>query len=73
MFSSTPESTALAQLHDQAKREALRLRREAIDDFWRSADAVWQRSQDLAQRSASRLQARLARRNHASTITATKV
>ena len=46
---------------------------QAIDDFWRSADAVWQRSQDIAQRSASRLQARLARRNHASTITATKV
>ncbi len=69
MFPSAPEATALAQLHDEAKREALRLRREAVDDFWRSADAVWQRSQDLAQRSADRLKTRLARRNHASTTT----
>jgi hypothetical protein len=39
---------------------------QAADDFWRGADAVYQRcleaSHTLAQRSASRLQARLARR-----------
>lgn len=58
MFPSAPESTALAQLHDQAKREAQRLRREAIDDFWRSA---------------GRLHARLARSKHPSTTTTTKV
>ena len=74
MFPATPESTALAHPHDQARREARRLRREAVDDFWRGADAVWQRSlaggQALALRSASRLKARLARRtNHSATTT----
>lgn len=74
MFPVTPETTALAHLHDQARREARRLRREAVDDFWRGADAVWQRSlaggQALALRSASRLKARLARRtNHSATAT----
>ena len=60
----------LNRLHDQAKMEAQRLRREAIrdfgseavDDFWRGANVIWQRGQATAQRSASRLQARLARR-----------
>ncbi len=74
MFPATLETTALAHLHDQARREARRLRREAVDDFWRGADAVWQRSlagsQALAQRSATRLKARLARRsNHSATTT----
>ena len=73
MFPATPETTALAHLHDQARREARRLRREAVDDFWRGADAVWQRSlaggQALAQRSAIRLKARLARRAYRSTTT----
>ena len=73
MFPATPETTALAQLHDQARREARRLRREALDDFWRGANTVWERSlaggQALAQRSASRLQARLARRTHHSATT----
>lgn len=72
MFPSAPESTALAQIHDQAKREAMRLRREALDDFWRGTDAIWQRSQDLAQRSADRLKARLARHNHLSTSSTKK-
>lgn len=73
MFPATPETTALAQLHDQARREARRLRREAVDDFWRGANTVWERSlaggQALAQRSASRLKARLARRTHHSATT----
>ncbi len=62
------------RLHDLAKAEAERLRCEAmrdfgnevVDDFWRGADAVYQRclesSHTLAERSADRLQARLARR-----------
>lgn len=61
------------RLHDLAKAEAERLRHEAMrdfgnqagDDFWRGADAVYQRcleaSHQLARRSATRLQARLAR------------
>ena len=76
MFPSTPDAIALAQLHDQAKREARRLRREAVDDFWRGADAVWQRSlaggQMLAHRRAPRLRARLARRANRSTSTTSK-
>ncbi|MDZ7922124.1 hypothetical protein [Rhodoferax sp.] len=73
MFPANPETTALAHLYDQARRDARRLRREAVDAFWRSADAVWQRSlagsQVLALRSATRLQARLARRAGGSTNT----
>lgn len=74
MFTTLPDATAQARLHDLAKAEAVRLRREAmqhfgdetVDDFWRGADAVWQRSlrtgQALAERSAARLNARLVRR-----------
>jgi len=77
MFTPVPEPTALARLHDQARREARRLRREAIDNFWRGADAVWQRSlaggQALTKRSANRLKARLAHRaNHSANTTTTK-
>lgn len=58
------------RLHDLAKAQAEWLRSEAmrdfgteaVDDFWRGANAIWQRSQVAAQRSAARLQARLARR-----------
>ncbi len=34
MYPASPDSTAIAQLHDQARREAKRLRREAVGDFW---------------------------------------
>ncbi len=65
MFTTLPDAATQARLHDLAKAEAVRLRREAADDFWRGADAVWQRSlqtgQALAERSAARLKARLAR------------
>jgi hypothetical protein len=75
MFQAVPDATALADLHEQAKREACRLRSEAIGEFWRGADAVWQRSlvsgAALAQRSAARLQTRLARRKHLSTPSST--
>jgi hypothetical protein len=68
------EAAIPPRLHDLAKAEAERLHRQAmrdfghevVDDFWRGADAVYQRcleaSHTLAERSATRLQARLARR-----------
>lgn len=68
------DAATLHRLHDLAKAEAQRLRlqamrdfgRDAVDDFWRGADAVFQRCLDAnptsAERSATRLQARLARR-----------
>jgi hypothetical protein len=62
MFPSVPNPTSLAQLHDQAKREACRLRREASDDFWRGANTVWQRS-------AARLKVGFARPAHRSVNT----
>jgi len=73
MFTTLPDTAMQARLHDLAKADATRLRGEAmqqvggevLDDFWRGADAVWQRSlqtgQALAERSAARLTARLAR------------
>ena len=73
MFTHLPDAATQARLHDLAKTEAVRLRREAIqnfggdamDDFWRGADAVWQRmlqaGQAARERSAARLQSRLAR------------
>lgn len=69
------EASTQHQLHDLAKAEAQRLRdqamrdfgRASMDDFWRGANAVWQRGQATAKRSATRLQVRLARRAHAAT------
>lgn len=73
MFTDLPDASTQARLHELAKTEAQRLRREAIqnfgceamDDFWRGANAIWQRSlqsgQAVAERSAARLTARLAR------------
>ncbi len=68
------DGTTQHRLHDLAKVEAERLRRQALrdfghavaGDFWRGADVVCQRcleaSYTLAARSASHLQAWLARR-----------
>ena len=68
------DATIPPHLHDLAKAEAARLRHEAmrdfgqvlVDDFWRGADAIYQRfletGHTMAQRSTTRLQARLARR-----------
>ena len=65
MFVDHSDAALQDRLHDQAKADALRLRSEAVDDFWRGADAVWQRSlrsgQALAERSAARLKSSLAR------------
>jgi len=47
-------------LHDVALRRARELRREAIRDFWRGADAVWAGGVAAANRSAQRLAYRLA-------------
>ncbi|MBW8313487.1 MAG: hypothetical protein K0M73_01140 [Hydrogenophaga sp.] len=57
--------------HDypRARRAAEHLRREALDDFWRGADAAWARIQLDAgarlTRSSQRLQARLRNRHAA--------
>ena len=68
MFAYLPDAATQARLHDLAKAQAIRLRREAVDDFWRGADAVLQRSLKMGQasveRSAARLKARLARHVH---------
>lgn len=73
MFTTLPDAATQARLHDLAKAEAMRLRREAVqnfgcetmDDFWRGANSIWQRSlrtgQAVSERSAARLKARLAR------------
>lgn len=64
---STPHNTRsltaqeVNALHDLARRRALELRREAIGDFWRGADAVWAASLATTRRSAQRLAHRLAR------------
>jgi hypothetical protein len=71
MFPAVPSATAIHRLQAQARAEIHRLRGETSNDFWRGADAVWQRSQDIAQHSAARLKASLARRSNRST-TATK-
>lgn len=65
MFIDHSDPATQARLHDQAKADAIRLRSAAVDDFWRGADAVWQRSlysgQALVERSAARLKSSLAR------------
>lgn len=55
-----------AHQHATARRQADVDRHEAIDDFWRGADAAWARVQqglgERLARSTRRLQARLDRR-----------
>lgn len=59
----TPLATfeRLDRLHEAARIEAERLRREALADFWRGADALLTDSLASARRSAERLAARLTR------------
>ncbi len=52
---SSDSTTALNSLHEQARRRAQELRREAVGDFWRGADAVWSAGLVSARRSAQRL------------------
>lgn len=78
MYPASPEHTARAHIFDQARRDARRLRREAVDDFWRGADALWQRglagAQRQVQRGAAGLKVRLVRdSNRSNTLTTKKV
>ncbi len=57
------DSETLYRAHELARARAARLRDEAIDDFWRGADAVVQRGFDRPLRAAQRLLQRL--RQHA--------
>ena len=58
--------TPQPDLYDLARAEARRLRREAVADFWRGTDALLARAGltvcAQVERSARRLQTRLARR-----------
>lgn len=60
-------SEDLTALHAEALRRAKLLRREAINDFWRGADAALAATVAGAYRSAQRLAYRLA--HHARTRT----
>ncbi|MBI5716223.1 MAG: hypothetical protein HZC37_00865 [Burkholderiales bacterium] len=51
------------RLHERALAEAQRLRREAIDDFWRHANGLLGDAARSAQRAAVRLGQRLRRRD----------
>lgn len=48
------------RMMELARQRAQALRREAIDDFWRGADAAWAATLNGARRSAGRLAHRLA-------------
>lgn len=52
----------VAELHDRARAEAEALRREALDDFWRGANAALSTAGAQALRAARRLAHRLQRR-----------
>jgi hypothetical protein len=45
----------LNRLHDRAHAEALALRAQAMDDFWRGADALLGSAAQRVERSARRL------------------
>jgi hypothetical protein len=49
----------LNRLHDEARRRADQLRDEAIDDFWRGANATLSAQVSAARRAATRLSQRL--------------
>jgi hypothetical protein len=57
------DSETLYRAHELARLQSERLRDEAIDDFWRGADAVLRRGVGRSQRAAARLLQRL--RHHA--------
>lgn len=58
---SSDSPAALNSLQEQACRRARELRREAVGDFWRGADAAWAAGLASAHRSAQRLAHSLAR------------
>lgn len=51
----------LNRLHDQARQSAYQLRDEAIDEFWRGANAALWSQLSSARRAATRLSQRLQR------------
>jgi hypothetical protein len=51
---STSIPSDLNRLHDQAHAEALALRAQAMDDFWRGADALLAGAAGRVERSARR-------------------
>ena len=53
------DTATLNRLHDQARQRALLLREEAIDDFWRGANALLWGPLSSARRAAARLSQRL--------------
>jgi hypothetical protein len=57
--------TELDQRHQEALIEAEALRHQAIDDFWRGADAALATAATQALRAGTRLAARLHRRRAA--------
>lgn len=65
-FNITPETILDAQIlnliHDRAREQAHALRQHAIEDLWRSANAVLATPCASARRSAQRLVYALARR-----------
>ncbi|MCB2017662.1 MAG: hypothetical protein KDF54_09165 [Hydrogenophaga sp.] len=67
MTTEQTETLVHAHQHAVARRRAVADRAEAIQDFWRGADAVWARVQqgaaDRLSRSTRRLQSRLDRRS----------
>lgn len=58
MFTHLPDACTQARLHTLARTEAIRLRREAVDDFWRGAHALLQRGLQTCQALARRPQTR---------------
>jgi hypothetical protein len=62
MFNTTIAHADRARLHELAKAEALRLRRAAMDDFWRGTNLWLDTALGRSQRSAQRLADRIARR-----------
>ena len=61
MFKVLPESVMQAHLHDLAKAESVRLRRVAVDAFWRGGDPARGVMLGQTRRSAQRLAQSLAR------------
>lgn len=58
----SPDAAHLNRLHDRAHAEAEALRRAALDDLWRGANASLATASGVALRSARRLVYRLQRR-----------
>lgn len=58
------DAAELLRLHEQARRRAVVLREEAIDEFWRGANGVLWAQLSSARRAAVRLAQRLQHHRH---------